>query len=82
MRAPLVLLFLALFSSPAIHAQTPAQKALNAEPETQQIIEMKKESDERQNPQDDGVRRPSAIQDFVSLKRGQAGLDPSAETTS
>ena len=75
MRTPLVLLFLALFSSPAIHAQTPAQKALNAEPETQQIIEMKKESDERQNPQDDGVRRPSAIQDFVSLKRGQALLD-------
>lgn len=75
MRAPLVFLFLALFSSPAIHAQTPAQKALNAEPETQQIIEMKKESDERQNPQDDGVRRPSAIQDFVSLKRGQALLD-------
>ena len=75
MRTPLVLLFLALFSSPAIHAQTPAQKALNAEPEMQQIIEMKKESDERQNPQDDGVRRPSAIQDFVSLKGGQALLD-------
>src|ERR1035437_2086581 len=84
MRTPLVLLFLALFSSPAIHAQTPAQKALNAEPEMQQIRQMEKEANERmenrstvrQNPPYDDVRGPSrGLLSFVSLKAGQALLD-------
>ena len=79
MRLPLVLLFLALFSSPAIQAQTPAQKALNAEPEVQQIREMTKDLNERQNLPDDDVRKPSvlmtSVQSLASLKTYQALLD-------
>jgi hypothetical protein len=75
MRLPLVLLFLALFLSPAIHAQTPAQKALNAEPEMQQIREITKDYNERRNLPYDDVRRPSAAQALVILKAGQALFD-------